>query len=204
MIYIYSVYYVIYRDILWYIYIDTVIYRDNVISILYCNIYIYVYYVIYIWKYIVLNTMDKVTFPCFHCDQLVWFARKHGSQCNPYSLYMPSKCDLWFCRHEKYVSQTPFCHLSVAKKTFRFEEVFSVLMAYELTFTGAINLWPPVYIYMYYVLCSIYLYYDIYIYICLCAYMYGYIYINIHVSALANLPLLRRFSQQHPTHPRAW
>ena len=53
-----------------------------------------------------------------------------------------------------------------------------------------------------YVLCSIYLYYDIYIYMSVCLYVRLYIYI--HVSALANLPLLRRFSQQHPTHPRAW
>ena len=33
-------------------------------------------------------------------------------------IYMPSKCDLWFYRHEKYVSQTPVRHLSVAKKRF--------------------------------------------------------------------------------------
>ena len=69
---------------------------------------------------------------------------QHGSQCNPYSLYMPSKCDLWFCRHEKYVSQTPLCHLSVAKNVLFWRRCFSVLMAYDLTFTGAINLWPPV------------------------------------------------------------
>ena len=58
---------------------------------------------------------------------------------------MPSKCDLWFYRHEKHLSQTPVCHLSVAKKTFRFDcFFFSVLMVYESTFTRAINLWPPI------------------------------------------------------------
>ena len=51
----------------------------------------------------------------------------------------------------QYASQTPVCHLSVAKKrhvkkTVRFECCFSVLMAYESTFTGAINLWPPIHV----------------------------------------------------------
>ena len=60
-------------------------------------------------------------------------------------IYMPSKCDFSFYGHEKYVSQTPLCHLSVAKKRFVLRGfAFSVLMAYESTFTGAINLWPPV------------------------------------------------------------
>jgi hypothetical protein len=57
---------------------------------------------------------------------------------------MPSKCDLWFYRHEKHLSQTPVCHLSVAKKRFVLIVFFSVLMVYESTFTRAINLWPPI------------------------------------------------------------
>ena len=56
------------------------------------------------------------------------------------TLHIPSKCDLWFYRHKKYVSKTPVCHLSVAKKRFVLRVFFSVLMAYESTFTGAINL----------------------------------------------------------------
>ena len=37
------------------------------------------------------------------------------------------------------VTDPPLCHLSVAKKHFVLRSFFSVLMAYKLTFTGAIN-----------------------------------------------------------------
>ena len=42
------------------------------------------------------------------------------------TLYMPSKCDWWFDRHEKYVSKTPVCRLSVAKQVSFWEFFFRI------------------------------------------------------------------------------
>ena len=38
----------------------------------------------------------------------------------------------------------PLCAILVLQKNVSFWCVFSILMAYESTFTGAINLWPPI------------------------------------------------------------